>query len=462
MGTEGIKVAPFLTHGSPNTHQTLEGVADPTYQLLEIHSFLRLSFHGRPSSILAMVRARALAWPAGERSGHSTLQPCDRIRHVVDQSKSGLTERMTDLAVSESGVATGLYSPFDLKVETIAGFLNAEIAHDPTYDGFELQWFDDPSHGAGMLAFLSRRESRLVDYYVDPDLRLDREGYVIGGGTGRWVETIFDVAHLQIGSHGVVADVRFTDLDGRQFEVSVDDRAAGSRRPTDLLAPVSSGIDRPTSLMLVYLHGFDLLRQSDTAPTIRIDGRRVSTGSLPGSILHRRHLIKAASPLTVATVCRNRYRPLPEVDPQAPCSVSLNDAGKEIVGVIAAQGDGEARMSITPPLPPLGQLENHRTLDGEWTVDIDGDRITGGVWQAVRRDGIVELVLDVTRGWSPARRPPLLMSVVTRLMPVFRRWPTTYRWTAQIDLHDDPPTMTSRWKRRANRSDRLYRRATRS
>ncbi|HSJ34388.1 MAG TPA: hypothetical protein VLB85_04985, partial [Acidimicrobiia bacterium] len=287
--------------------------------------------------------------------------------------------------------------------------------------------------------------------------------YVVGGGTGQWVETDFEVAQLEIRSDGAAADARFTDVDGRRVEVSVDDRTAGKRRSAaDLLAPVSSGIDQPTSLMLVYLHGFDLLRHSGEPPTIRIDGRRVSTGTLPGSFIHRRHLIKTASPLTVATICHNRSGPLLTVEPQAPGSVLVDDAGTGIVGVTSTQGPARACMSFTPPLPPLGQLDENRALHGEWKVDVDGDLITGGVWRALRRDGRVELTLDVTRKWAPARRLPALMKLVTTLIPVFRRWPTTYRWTADIDLHKDPPTMTSIWERVGSRSASLYRRATRS
>jgi hypothetical protein len=92
--------------------------------------------------------------------------------------------------------------PLPLGIEPIARFLNFELSDDPTYDGLELQWFDDDLHGRGMLAFLSRRADRRVDYYRQRCLRLDPGGYELGGGTGSWTETDFEVARLEVARRG--------------------------------------------------------------------------------------------------------------------------------------------------------------------------------------------------------------------------------------------------------------------
>ena len=74
--------------------------------------------------------------------------------------------------------------------------LNFEVAEDPAYDSLELQWYDDATHGTGMLALLNRRDTRLVDYYPQRGLRLDPADYQIGAGTGVWTETDFTDASL--------------------------------------------------------------------------------------------------------------------------------------------------------------------------------------------------------------------------------------------------------------------------
>ncbi|WP_324653938.1 hypothetical protein [Georgenia sp. H159] len=110
--------------------------------------------------------------------------------------------------LTSAAVAADAAWPLSLRLTELAGMLNLELADHPVYDGCKLQWFDDDVHGTGMLAFLSRRGDRRVDYYQQPGLRLDRDGYRIGGGTGSWTECDFDVARLDVAQDGVDAEAR--------------------------------------------------------------------------------------------------------------------------------------------------------------------------------------------------------------------------------------------------------------
>ena len=354
--------------------------------------------------------------------------------------------------------ASGPLCPFELSVDPITRFLNCELADDPTYDGLELQYFDVPVHGTGMLAFLSRRADRRVDYYHEPGLRLDQDSFRLGAGTGAWTETTFQVARLEIAADGVDAEVRFTDVDGRLVEVRVNDRDARRRRPAQLLAPVGASVDQPNALLLVWLHGFDLVRVTGTQPVIRIDGREASTGRLPGRLLHRRHLIKYAAPLCAAQLNRNHDGPLAPVDPAAPGQVQLTADRRGIVGLTAEQGRHWARFALDPALPDLRTLTRGAPAQGAWTVDVDGVRLTGGRWWAARSGARVELGLDVEQRWRPGPLPPL-MRLVTTVVPDFRRWPTTYRWRAVVAL-GPAPTLRSRWERTSAERGDAYRRAT--
>ena len=355
--------------------------------------------------------------------------------------------------------APSLLWPFALTLERMRYMLNCEL-DDPVYEALELQWFDDDEHGTGMLAFLQRREGRRVDYYVEPGVHVDRSGYELGGGTGRWVETAFDRASLEVGANGVVARARFTDVDGRAIEVAVDDRAAGPRRAGELLAPVSAGIEAPSSLLLVYLYGFDLVRRrGDIEPVVRIGGRTASPGRLPGAWLHRRHLIKAAGPLTVASLCPDAAPGPTVVDPAAPGAVQVDATGTRLTGMRVATQETSAQVTLEPGLPDLARLPEGSVVTGAWQVGIEGRVITGGRWQVARHGDEVDVRLDVTRRWRPPGGQPPLMRVVTRVIPVFRRWPPTYRWRATVTL-GEPPSMTSRWERIGEDRGEAYRRAT--
>lgn len=349
--------------------------------------------------------------------------------------------------------------PLTLHVDVLAVMLNAELSDHPVYDGFELQWFDDDVHGTGMLAFLSRRADRRVDYYPEPGLRLDPEHYNVGGGTGTWTTTRFEVARLRVTDDGVDAEVRFADVDGRSIEIRVDDRDGRRRRRAALLAPVGSGIEHPTALMLVWMPGFDLVHATRTPPTIRIDGQDAAIGRLPGARLHRRHLVKYASPVIAVDVARALDGPLVD-DP----TQQLDRSADGRVASVASESDGHrAHLVLDPALPEPTAMTDGAAHDGAWHVTVDGARITGGRWRARRVGERADLALEVTERWRP-RRLPGLMRVVTTVVPVFRRWPTTYRWRATVDLspgdRGPTPSVTSAWERTTTDGGAAYRRAT--
>jgi hypothetical protein len=101
------------------------------------------------------------------------------------------------------------------------------------------------------------------------------------------------------------------------------------------------------------------------------------------------------------------------------------------------------------------------TVEGTWQLRIDANpAVVGGFWTVYRRQDCVELVLDVVLGWRPAGLP-LLMTAVTKVAPVFRTWPATYRWSATVTLGDQP-TLVSRWERKGVQRDESYQRLTTS
>jgi len=357
----------------------------------------------------------------------------------------------------------GVVSPFSLTVEPLARLLNCEL-DDPVYDGLELQWFEDPLHGTGMLAFLSRRADRRVDFYADPALTLDRSRFAIGAGIGSWQAITFDAARLEIADDGVTAEVRFHDREGRPIEVRVDDRDGRRRRHATLLAPVGAGIDEPLSLLLVHLHGFDLLRRGrGSTAEVRIGGRSARFGRLPGRALHRRELVKYAGPVDVITLNEAHDGALPTPEPGSIRLVNGHIAsvaageGAGVVGVAAGEGRSRVRLEFRPGFPDVTALAEGEAAEGRWRVHAEElPPLTGGSWRASRSGDVVKLELDVTERWRPGRLPAL-MELVTRVVPVFRRWPTTYRWRATVTLGEEV-RMVSRWERRGER-DESYSRA---
>ncbi|NNU26978.1 hypothetical protein [Isoptericola sediminis] len=347
--------------------------------------------------------------------------------------------------------------PISLRLGQVPAMLNAELADHPVYDGFELQRFDDPEHGSGILAFLTRRADGTVDYAVQRGLRLDRARYGIGGGIRSWREIDFDRDRLEVSDAGTVAQVRFADADGHVVEIDVDDRAAGPRRPAALLAPLGAAIRQPASLMLVWMPSFDLLRAvPGHDPVVRIGGRDVATGRLPAGRLHGRLLVKTSGRLWVLELNRDGDPPAVAGGPGEAAPTTDGDA---LRGVRATADGHAARVLFRPPLPDPGELADGDARHGAWRVLLDDALLTGGTWSVEVVDGRAEVELAVTRRWRP-RRLPGLMRLVTTALPVFRTWPTTYAWHASVPLDGGPATTA--WRRTGTAGAAAYRRATSS
>jgi hypothetical protein len=347
-------------------------------------------------------------------------------------------------------------SPFSLGIELINGMINFELAGNPHYQGLEIQVFDDPVHGTGMLVLLSRASDGRIDVYRQPGLRVDPSGYQIAGGLGEWVETAIQPAYLSITPFGVQADVCLTDTAGRVIEVLIDDHSRHMRRRGSMLAPMGAAIEHPTSLPLVWMTQFDLVRRSRREPLIRIAGQPATTGRLPGAALHRRHLIKYAADLCVLSINPAHDGPVEPVDP---AHVVLAD--NRVAAVTATQGTRRGCLRLAPGLPDMTTMPLGATARGSWSVDIDDtSNLTGGTWSALRHQAAIDLAFDVTQPWRPFRLPAL-MKVVTTVMPLFRTWPATYRWTGRLSV-GDRPVLSSRWERKTDQRAAGYRRLTRS
>lgn len=346
------------------------------------------------------------------------------------------------------------FVPFRLKVDLLDRMLNLEIAGHPVYQGLEIQHFDDPDHGRGMVVFLSRHDGGLTDVYHEAGLNLDPATYSLGGGLGEWREAEFHPRILEVAPEGVLADVAFDDVDGRRVEVAMDDRVRSRRSWASFLAPMGAGIDHPRALPLVWMSRFDLARRRGAKPEIRIDGRLVQTGKLPLEPLLRRRLIKIAADLCVVSVNPDT------VGDAASAGDPIFTPEGTLVGLIQARGGHRAEMRFDPPFPDLRGLESRRPVTGIWSVIVDGRRLVAGSYTAMRRGDLVDLDLEVTEGWQPSGLP-MLMRLVTTAAPVFRRWPTTYRWRGTASMGDSPDLIGT-WHRIGRAGDSSYRSLTRS
>lgn len=96
----------------------------------------------------------------------------------------------------------------------------------------------------------------------------------------------------------------------------------------------------------------------------------------------------------------------------------------------------------------LSQLADGDTIVGRWSVSIAGAPSTGGRYRLACVGSRADVELDVTEHWRP-QNLPLGMTILTRLMPMFRTWPASSRWRRTVDLGVEP-TLSGAWERRGN------------
>jgi hypothetical protein len=326
--------------------------------------------------------------------------------------------------------------PFSLSIDPRDRLLLFDVADDPVYAAIEIQVFDDEVHGQGMLVLLERRDG-LVDFYRQPGLRLEREGFSIGRGVCEWRETRIAPDRFLIADDGVAVDVGFSDASDRRIEIRIDDRDGRRRTPSSLLAPVGSGVAHPTRFFAVVMLGFDLVRTSGIEPSLQIGGVDRQLVAFPGpSWLHRRRFVRYAREPVIAVLNPDHDGPL----------ATMPEDG-EVAELRAGAGRRTAALRFTPPFPDLRLLRVGDTESGAWRLDVADQRdLTGGGWTAARREAGADLAMTVTKPWQP-RRLPLSLRIVTTVARVFRWWPTTYRWDAYVDLRCEPPGMVGRWSR---------------
>jgi hypothetical protein len=364
------------------------------------------------------------------------------------------------------GASTGpLYPPFQLAIDPMERLLLINFEGDPdeVYLGFEPQVFDDAIHGQGLLVIGWRIDGK-VDVFHQPGLRLDPATYAIaGGGLNELVERPLTGAYFEVHETGVAAEITFTDLLERPVSIRVHERSSKLRKPFGLLAPMGSAATAPSALPLVLLRDFSFVRRAGSEVRVAIDGREHAVDRLPIPIERQSvYFVRyARSPLIarlnpahdgpVATLDAGRSgtQVLPEAVGETRVEVRHLGGAAAIARLERRSAGQSVRLDLDPPFPNLLDLADGADLAGAFTITSDPSlgRVAG-TYRASRSGDAVRIAMTPSGGWRPAERR-WSIRLVYAVAPVFRRWPTTYAWSAELDLTAgvDAPTMRSRWER---------------
>jgi hypothetical protein len=350
--------------------------------------------------------------------------------------------------------------PFNLEISPMERLLLINIEHDPdeVYVGFEPQVFDDPTTGTGFMVIAWRKDGK-VDIYHQPGLILERENYdIVGKGLDNLVEQPFDNARFEITDQGVDLNFSFEDKQGRRVSTRIHESGNKPRKPFALLAPFPSDTENPPSLPLVLLYDFYFVRKSGTDLEIKTAGRNHRPDSLPvpmdGSWMY--FIRYALDPYILNW--NSAYDGLLDLlQPPGTGEFSYQGAVYELVqnanhfeisSMRPENGSRDVQFTFEPPFPHLTRLGDGVEVHGAFTIWM-GETMGSidGHYQVYRHGNQVEIEVHPSGGWHP-RVHKWSVWFMFRVVPVFKNWSKTYRWTAKVDLSQpDAPKMRSSWNR---------------
>jgi hypothetical protein len=345
------------------------------------------------------------------------------------------------------GVAQGtIVVPFTLALAPVERLALLDIRGDASYTGVEPQKLRTASGELRTAVRAQRRDGR-IDVYCEPGLGSADWSDPVGPDVAGVHEVDMAETAFDITAQGLQLDLRFPLADGREFDLHLHERRTRPPAGFSLLAPFGHGVAHPTVFPFFWLDDFAFVgRHADAR--LRIGGQR-------------RRVVRAAAPWRMPRYCaapmaatwnEERTGPAPVVSADSPqvdgTAVTLADvdALPAVAAVVAIGGRRRLAIDLDPRLPALERIGPGEIVTGDLSGTVDGAEIFGGTYQADRRGDQVELEVRIDRPWRPTSPPPAVRALF-RLLGFFRTWPTTYHWTATVDLSSAPPTMTSRWSR---------------
>jgi hypothetical protein len=356
-----------------------------------------------------------------------------------------------------------LHIPFTIDIDPMERLLLINFEKDPDslYVGFEPQVFDDEINGKGHIVIGWRVDGK-IDVYYQHGLNLDRGKYDIAGkGLENMVETVMEKGEFYVSANGVNASYEFKDIENRTVSIAITEKNKKKRKPFGLLAPMGSVAENPSALPLVLLHDFYFVRKKQTDITISIAGKKHKPDELP-------------IPMDFTKMLFTRYSPDPlivtfsrEVDDILPCLEIEKGANKitekdvcfniewvsdkpRIKSIHKKSQKHTVKLSFSPSFPEIGDMEESG-IEGDF--EIEGEVSTGkikGKYNAQKKGKNITLIVIPSKGWIP-RPDKLSLRFLYTVAKIFKTWPATYKWTANIAPKENGQLgIKSTWERIKN------------
>jgi hypothetical protein len=119
----------------------------------------------------------------------------------------------------------------------------------------------------------------------------------------------------------------------------------------------------------------------------------------------------------------------------------------EIKSMIRKRDNHQVELSFDPPFPQFNLLKEGVDVEGTFEIHahISTGKITGKYWVKKNQEQ-VNISLQPTGGWQPNEKKIAIRFLYT-VVKIFKHWPKTYLWSAQLNQDGDNWQMVSKWER---------------
>lgn len=351
--------------------------------------------------------------------------------------------------------------PFSIEIDPMEKLLLVNFEKDPDsiYVGFEPQVFDDNINGTGHL-IIGWRTDKKIDVYHQKSLKLDTSKYsIVGAGLNKMIPVDMEKAFYEVNDFGVQAEYKFTDIKGRQIEISITEKNQRKRKPFGLLAPMGDAATNPTSLPMVLLHDFYFVRKNETDIKVSINDKSHKLDNLPIRMdWQKMTFARYSSKPLIATLSPeyngvlDGFKPIvgKEIFQKGDCiyEIEWSDQTAFIKSMSIKNNIHLLTMSFSPSFQCLNMIPANIKYKGKFTIS--GHESVGSIsGEYTIQSGKESMHIRIvpSKGWKPKTTKFSTWFLFT-VAKVFKKWPTTYQWDAELEKSPEGLWyMQSKWIR---------------
>ena len=356
-----------------------------------------------------------------------------------------------------SEVSRHFFSPFSLEIDKMEHLvlINFEKDTDEYYNVFELQQAVGHDNIKRFLVIAYRKDGK-ADIYHQPEYPFASQSSILNDVS--FFEVPMDDLQFRIDPDEIFLKFSFTDKLGRQILVELNEKSRSKKEPFFLLAPVGVVSKKPTVLPVYSLYEMSFTQRKHTRISINIDNKSHKPDKFFLPIDGARNYFSRYSLDTFnVDLNRNFEGILNPVITEYPdkayqngvhYELASNNGSFEICRIKTQNVKHELSIDFTPHFPDITNLADLITLNGEFRITTDHTKGNlSGNYIVNREANLVTIKLHPKNGWQP-NETRFLLRLLYKMVKIFRDWPASYVWEAQINL-DNPtePYMKSSWKR---------------